>query len=213
MLTLIAMIVTEGVLLGYALSTHSPFRTRGFIAVNMILITLLASKLISLGGHVTNVGIIFYSAVMLAQAKIQKRHGEKSAFETVKMTLFALLVAAPLTYMTSLLPVVAGNEASSYAISLLGNFSMTVVLASFFAFMLGQSSLILAIRKTGNMWVGIFVGQLVDSAVFFPITFGLLGDWKMLVTIATTGFIAKVLITPIMYVCMKSYTYVFDKGL
>ena len=121
------LVAIESALIAYALCSKGPFRLRGLIAVNMILISLLASKLISIGGMVTNAGTVLYAAVVLGQVIIFDRFGKQAAVDTIKMTLYALIAALSLSYVVANLPVIYGNEGESYALLMMSDFSLRVV--------------------------------------------------------------------------------------
>lgn len=196
MIYMMELIVVEALLLWFALRSDGPYRTRGLIAVNMLLIALMASKWFEIFGHVTNVANVFYATVVVAQAYIFSRYGLDSMVRTIPMTLYALVVGVTLAYLTSLTPVVDGNIVEATAISTVAAFSLTVVAASFFAFIIGQAVLAVILgwvhlNKTRYL-LAIVAAQLVDSAVFFSIAFsnsGIVGDAMI------TGFLLKVAVS------------------
>lgn len=196
---IVAMSAIEAILMWYAMLSAGPYRLRGLIAINMMLITLMASKTIVLFSHLTNIANILYASVMLSQYIIYKKFGKEASVATVKITIYALVSCTSLSYTLSLFPIVAGNELSAHAISTIADFSLAVLFASFFAFVFGQTSLIVALESgLGGLWA-IFIAQMVDSAVFFPIAFGLVNGFPIMDAL-WTGFVFKLVVSVIIYV-------------
>lgn len=188
------LIAIEMALMVYATLAEGPYRMRGLIALNMVLISLFAPKLFEYHGFISNVGNVFYAAVMIMQTYIFMQYGHKAAVSTIRMTLFSLVSVLALVYAMSIVPAVAGNEVFSAAVSQVTNFSLETIFASFFAFVIGQSVLVYFLDKT-NPAVAIIVAQFVDTVIFFPIAFSYS---PALLGIMITGFIFKVLLTPIL---------------
>ena len=185
------LIATEMALLAYAAMPTNPYRMRGLIALHMVLISLFAPKLFEYYGFISNIGAIFYAAVMVMQTYIFTQYGHDAAVATIRMTLFALVSTLALVYAMSVVPVVAGNELFSIAVQQVANFSLETILASFFAFIIGQSVLVYALGKT-NPVVALVLAQLADTVVFFPIAFAYS---PILIPIIMTGYFTKILVS------------------
>lgn len=208
MLVLLAAI--ESALMAYALCSSGPFRLRGLIAVNIVLISLLASKLVSIGGFVTNVGSVLYATVVLAQIIIFDRFGKQAAVDTIRMTLYALVAALTLSYVVAHVPTVYGNEDASFALLQISDFSLRVVLASFFAFVLGQAALIISMEKFQSYATSVLLVQIVDSAIFFPVAFGIFKLGEM-TEILMVGLFLKVFISLPIYLLYTAFSYAFGR--
>lgn len=203
---ILLLCVAEVSLLAYALLSPGPFRIRDLIAINMVLISLFASKLLTVFGYTTNVANIFYATVVLSQAVIFHRYGKDAAVRTISMTMHALVASLSLSYIISNFPVVLGNEAPSQAIFLVANQSIHVVFASLFAFMIGQYTLVLSLQylKRLKYPLAIILTQIVDSLVFFPIAFSSM-PVPLMLQVMSTGAIFKVLVTGIMYLPLSFF--------
>lgn len=178
-------------LMVYATFAEGPYRMRGLIALNMVIISLFAPKLFEYHGFISNIGNVFYAAVMIMQTYIFMQYGHKAAVSTIRMTLFALVSSLALVYAMSIVPVVAGNEVFSAAVSQVTNFSLETIFASFFAFVIGQSVLVYFLDKTIPI-VAVLAAQFVDTIIFFPIAFAYS---PMLLSIMVSGYVTKVLVS------------------
>lgn len=198
---LVVFCLVEAALLWYCFLTDGPFRARGLIAVNMVLISFFAAKMMATPIGVTNVSTVLYATVVLAQFLILKRYGRDAAVGTLRMTMFALIAALSLGTVIALIPTVIGNELDAFAVDAIASTSLQVVLASLFAFIIGQSILVLVGEKHG-MFITTTATQLVDSALFFPIAFGALDG---MYEIMAVGFAVKVVATLVVYSFYKSF--------
>lgn len=194
-----ALVAAEVALLTFALSTQMPFRTRWLVAINMILVSVLGSKLLTVAGNTTNIANVYYATVVVAQAFIYRLYGEKAALDTIRMTYFALISAVALMYLTSLFPTVPGNEEAAFAVDIMSFSSFQIVLASFVAFMLGQTVLVHMLRHTNDAALAVFFTQAIDSIVFFPLAFYDL-PVQTIITFMLSGLFFKILVSvPLWY--------------
>lgn len=168
---------------------------------NMAMIVIFAPFMITILGYQTNIGSIFYAAVVAGQIFVLERWGPLSARESMPL-IYLRLVAILFTCMAiQALPVVPGNETFAEAAKLVSRQQSRVVVAAFSAFALSQLALILTYpycRRTCGPLVAAFVGmivcQLIDSPVFYIIAFYGSPDIAntTLLSMILVGFTAKV---------------------
>jgi len=165
------------------------------VLVNMILITLFGSVLITVAGVTMNYGNIWYAAVFAAQALLLIRSGWKSAAYSAAATLASLgVVLGALWVMTS----ASGGETLRHVAVLALQFAA----AGFAAFSIGQATLIIIWRrlKCRPLWMkygtAMTAAQLVDSAIFFPIAFGTSPntDLGAVLELVATGCVLKIVL-------------------
>ena len=192
------IVLAELIFLLYAAVSRAPYYLRRFTVLNMILITLFAPRLIEVGGMVTNVGTIFYSAVMVSQLLIFHLFGKEEVTHTIRMVLWMLLGFVGISGWINMLPVVQGNESYAAAMSAILSFPPAVVFASFFAFVIGQSFVIRCMaseekRKPTIVFYSMcaIMAQIVDSVIFFPLAFGSFMPITEIPSLMLAGIAAK----------------------
>lgn len=165
------------------------------IILNMVLIAFLGGKLFQIAGFESNVGNLFYSPVIAAQALVFYRAGVNGVKENIKYVCFALSTIFTLSYLLSVVAPVAGNLEISNAIKLITDWGWHLVAVSFLAFWVAQQVFILLFRMRPD-WLGYLfaaiVAQLLDSLIFFTVVFGRNEGGKFLQTLSI-GFVVKVL--------------------
>lgn len=212
------IVLIETGMLIYASMANGFYRLRTLIVSNMVLITLFAPKLISMFGYTTNLGVIFYATAMLAQMMIIHMYGREAALYTIRMVLFALLSVVSLMFVSSLLPVVSGNEEFSMAMKGVLQFPPQTLFASFFAFVIAQYAIVSCLEKrcsssiaTILKYLGVAVcAQAIDSSIFFPLAFGTIMDMHDIWEMVYTGFIAKVAIMAVIGPVVVAYLRMMD---
>ena len=176
----------------------SVFALRGrVIAMNMILIALFAPLLMEIGGHVSNIGNVFYAAAVAGQCVILERYGVAAAHRSVTM-IYGTVVALFLLVWTVLrFPVVDGDEYMAAAHLLLAR-SPDVLVASFAAFALGQGVLIRVwetVRPRAPFAVAALLAscacQAVDTPVFFIAAFWRTHAVSWIADAMAVGFLLK----------------------
>lgn len=193
----------------------------GTITMNLILISIFGSNLISVMGMVTNAGNIFYACVFLAthflfQMNTGRDKHETIWFGAVTMLFFIIFSQFILHFNTY----VSGSSASDALRSVFG-LSPRIAAASIIAFMFAQhvnihvyewiDSVAFAhglSRHTGRMlWLKVnganAIAQIVDSSIFFTIAFLDLPA-NLLLPAILSGTIIKILLvafgTPFLYI-------------
>lgn len=167
----------------------------GFVVTKLVYISIFAPVLLSILGVVTNVGTLLYGSVMTAQCIVLYRFGEKVTYRILENSLSVLFVVFLLGVFISSLPILPGNESFMLAAQSLLEFSPLNVIASFFAFFIGQYALIYIFTRLKKVqlllrtFISISLAQIIDSLIFFPIAFsGVPGWWGIM----TSGFILKI---------------------
>ena len=203
------ILLVEAAYIIYAVRGDKQFKLRGVVLINMILIGLFAPKLFSLDGVVSNVANLFYASIFCAQTIVQRNFGAKEANANVGTALAVMSLVFVLTYLLGHVPMVDPQRPISAAIVTLTTYQVPVIVASYIAFAVSQSVLILMLR-TIDGWRGIIlatlVGQTVDSAIFFPIAFSDL-PMETILIVGLTGFATKVVcavaLAPVYYLANR----------
>ena len=172
------------------------------VALNLILVSALGSKVVNMFGFVTNAGNVFYASVFVAVQMLVERYGRLEGRRAIWVGLTANVFFMIMTWLTSQLsgPVTPAGGAIDTLYSLVPRLAV----ASLAAFVISQN-LNIAIydhfhRKTGQakLWLrsgaATFVGQLVDSVIFFSVAFlGILPN-DVLMEAMVTGFLYKLVL-------------------
>lgn len=188
-------------------------RLIGVISVALILITTVGGKGITVFGHETNAGNIFYAAAFLATYFLIERYGRQ---ESARVIWWGALAAAAYLALAELSVALAGSGATApFDAALAGVFARAprVALASLSAYLAAQSANIYfyAYLKRrfggGYLWgraiAANALAQALDSVVFFSIAFVGVVPPPAIFDSIMTGFLIKVvfiaLFAPLLY--------------
>lgn len=211
MIPFLILLIAEMIILGNATYSGEPYKARSFVIINLIFISLFASLIINVHGLITNIGVVFYSAVVAAQAYLLLRYEKSIALKTVEISLFALFTVVTVSSTIHFFPILPGNELMGGAIILLTSHSFQIIFASFFAFIIGQLTLIESYarlpleNKVTRIITAMILAQIVDSLIFFPIAFY---DTVNLSQVIFSGIILKAILalvfTPVILLNLKN---------
>jgi len=182
------------------------------IAVNLILVAIFGSKLISVFGLVTNAGNIFYACVFLSTHILIERHGKRTGFRSIWFGVFFMVFFALMSQLTTKFSGLSLSSEANVAIVTLFSSSLRVAFASVLAYTFAQYvnvsiyECLKTYTKDKYLWLrsngANIVAQLVDSLLFFSIAFFDLPGTILLQTILV-GWLFKTLIvfigTPLLY--------------
>jgi queuosine precursor transporter len=174
----------------------------GMLVANIILVSALGAKIISLFGFVTNVGNVFYACAFFAGITIAEHYGRKEAFKSVWVGFLSLVLFVVMGEFTARYGLSAGLSNTDQAIRTLFLAVPRVALGSMAAYLIAQNINIYVFgavkKKTGTRLIslrtiaGSLAGQFVDSIVFFSIAFAATLPFKLLIQAMLTGFVVKV---------------------
>ena len=188
-------------------------RLLGLIAVALILIATTGGKLITVFGHTTNAGNIFYAAIFLATYFLIERYGRKEGVRAIWWGAIALLSFLALAELS--VAFVGSGETALFDAALFDVFARAprVAFASLIAYAAAQSLNVylygyLKRRLAGRyLWLRAnaanALAQVLDSTVFFSVAFvGVVAPPNVL-DIILTGYLIKVvfvmLASPLLY--------------
>jgi hypothetical protein len=190
----------------------------GSIGINLILISVFGSKMISVFGYLTNAGNVFYVGTFIAIYLLIERKGVKAAYKAIWINFALLLFFAVMSHVTISITGTLYSKQVDNALKMVLDNSLRITLASLFAYLIGQHvnlRIYAALReqtRRKKMWLRInaanIAGQFLDSAVFFTIAFaGVVSD-KDLLTMMIAGFLIKAVVgmiaTPFLYSSRKT---------
>ena len=174
----------------------------GLLVANIILVSALGSKIISLFGFVTNVGNVFYACAFFAGIMIAEHYGKKEAYKSVWIGFLSLVLFVVMGEFTARYGLSSGLSSTDQAIKTLFMAVPRIALGSMTAYLIAQNINIYVFsavkKKTGMRLIGLrtiagsLAGQLVDSIVFFSIAFATTLPFKLLIQAMLTGFVVKV---------------------
>lgn len=180
---LLWIILLELVVLAFIAYYKKQWLLQMYIVANMLWIGVFWQKYISTMWINMNVWALIYPFVVFTQYVLLKINGEGSVIQSTKTLFITYVYFILLWYTISLLPIVSGNEAISHAITTLLWWSIRVVIASFVAFVIAQTVLIISYKRYGY-FISTILMQLVDSFFFFWLAFGwvtiFMFDWFLL---------------------------------
>lgn len=184
----------------------------GTIVVNLILIGIFGTKLITVFGLTTNAGNVFYACVFLATHFLLERHGKQVGLKTIWYGVSFIFFFAVMSQFATRFVGISVTDTANNAILTLFSFSLRITFASVLAYVFAQYVNIsiyewLKGRTQGKfLWLrsngANIVGQLVDSLLFFTIAFFDLPG-PLLVQTILVGWLVKTLVvsmgTPFLY--------------
>ena len=180
---------------------------------SLAIASVLASKILMIGGLVFPAGVLAYSVTFLITDVISEVWGKKRAKQVVFSGFIALLFVLLLIKLSMMLPAASFWENDKAYTTLLGS-TMRIIIASFIAYLVSQFHDVWAFhfwrRKTKgkHLWLrnnaSTLVSQLLDTVIFISIAF--YGTMPILGLIKGQ-YLVKVLIavldTPIVYAIVK----------
>lgn len=195
-------LVTTTVFIELALLTfaNKNFGARGLqimTIINLVLISLFGSKLLTIFGMTSNIGNIFYSMVVVSQALILYLYGKHIALQSIWVAYLGVIATVILVFFLRLFPVVPGNEAAAELVNGITKLQLPILGASFLAFWSTQRLFIyLADKWQGkSLWVsyGIsaVIAQIFNSLLFFPLAFYNILTIPQIIEVTIVGILIK----------------------
>lgn len=199
-----------------------PLRYYDFVMAAFVAILLLsnligAAKLSSLGGVTFGAGILFFPLGYVIGDVLTEVYGYARARRCVWAGFAAMLFMAVMSWVVVALPPAEGWAGQASYEAVFGS-TWRIVFASLIAFWAGElvNSFVLARMKLltqgRHLWMrtigSTFVGQGVDSLLFYPLAF--YGNWTdtQVLTVMVTNWAMKVgweaLLTPVTYVVVNA---------
>jgi queuosine precursor transporter len=183
-----------------------------FVAILLLSNVIGAAKVATLGGWDFGAGILFFPLGYVIGDVLTEVYGYARARRCIWVGFSALLFMAFMSWVVVSLPPAPGWEGQSAYESVFGQVPR-IVLASIIAFWAGEfvNSFVLAKMKVWtqgkHLWsrtIGsTFVGQGVDSLIFYPLAFWGIWDSSQVVTVMITNWALKVgweiVLTPVTY--------------
>jgi len=173
------------------------------VVVFLILIAVLGVKLVDFFGYTTNVGNVFYAAVFLSTYFLLERYGKRAGLRAIWIgaiivAFFAVIVQAGVL----LEPAETSQSVHAALVEVFGT-SIRTTIASIVAFVVSQSFNIHVYMRLKQrfhdkyLWVRANItnalAQILDSSIFFFITFWSIVPPHNLNEIIIVGVIIKVL--------------------
>jgi uncharacterized PurR-regulated membrane protein YhhQ (DUF165 family) len=183
----------------YGTLQSTAVRLRLLMIVNMMLITIFAPLMVTIGGVSVNSTAILYASVMVAQIIILERFGIEEANQTIYHVLYAIVLAIVTIIIVALIP--AHTPIWDDTFEFLAKYPQRAV-AAVMAFWLAQSIAVAMYQSTCVMLWSVFarmvavmsVAQVIDSVVFYPtVLLGRVSVERML-EVAVVGFSIKMVI-------------------
>jgi uncharacterized integral membrane protein (TIGR00697 family) len=174
----------------------------GTIAVNLILISLLGAKVISLFGFITNIGNPFFACVFFATQLFFECYGKERAYRLLWFGVGLVSFFMLMSHLATLYAGVSQSAAISQLATALFAFTPRIMIASLLAFSVSQYvhiTLYKNLREHSEMketlWMrsmtAVGVGQLVDSVLFFSLAFVGRIPFPLLIPTILAGWILK----------------------
>jgi queuosine precursor transporter len=201
-----------------------------FVAILLLSNVIGAAKLATVEGFTFGAGILFFPISYIIGDVLTEVYGYARARRCIWVGFGALVFMAFMSWVVVRLPPAASWTGQEAYESVFGQVPR-IVLASIIAFWAGEfvNSFVLArmkiLTRGKHLWsrtIGsTFVGQAVDSAIFYPIAF--LGTWETrdVILVMVTNWALKVLwevvLTPVTYLVVNTLKHhegvdVFDEG-
>lgn len=185
-----------------------------WIAIATIICNIQTIKLIEIFGLETNLGTILYGSTFLATDIINEKYGEKSAKKTICLG-FIVMVFMTILMTLALVYVPSKSDFSNESLTLIFTFNIRITIASICGFAISQFTDTILYNKFKTkfnaLWIrnnfSTIISQLLDTIVFVIITYLFTVPLSVIISIAFTMYILKVLVaildTPFMYLSRK----------
>ncbi len=189
------------------------------IVVNLIAISVFGAEVVSIFGQVTNVGNIFYAGVFFAGQLLVEHYGKEEGKKTIWLGFSCVLFLIVVEQIIVRYIPVAQSALISQAIKSLFVFVPRIALASLLAYLCSQSINIYLYSYLNKFWqkkmwlksiTANFIGQFIDSIIFFSIAFvGVLSPAILRETTVVgfaTKFIVGLIAVPLLYLSYRFKT-------
>lgn len=199
-LLVLSLMTLEAIWIFVAAATPGPYRLRGTVVINLLLVAIFAPKLMNVFGHTTNITSVAYASAFAAQMILIMNYGREKAYRTIEMVVFSLTMLFTLSYLIRIFPITENGIQFALAVDVLVRNMTHVVIASVTSFIIAIVAMIetytklLATRgKTVAFVTSLIAGQLVDSSLFFAVAFH---EWSTAEQLEFIwfGFVLKVMI-------------------
>lgn len=168
---LLWIILLELITLAFIAYYKKQWLLQMYVVANMLWIGVFWQKYMSIMWLDMNVWTLIYPFVVFTQYVLLKISGDGPVVQSTKTLFITYVYFILLWYTISLLPIISGNEAISHAITTLLWWSIRIMIASFLAFAIAQTVLIVSYKRYGYI-ISTILMQLVDSFFFFWLAFG-----------------------------------------
>lgn len=183
------------------------------IAINLILVSTFAAKLIIIFGLVTNAANTFYAAIFLATDMLTEHYGKREGYRSVWIGFLCLVTFVILGQLVLLFSHVESTQIVSEAMDTLFGAVPRIAIASLVAYVIAQNFDVWFYHylhgRTGNkmLWLrnnlSTITSQLLDSIIFFSLAFYGKVPINQLIEIILTGYLVKLIVasvdTPFIY--------------
>ncbi len=173
----------------------------GLLVTNIILVSALGSKIISVFGHITNAGNVFYGCAFFAGVMLAEHYGAKKAYKSVLIGFLSLVLFVLMGEFTVRSGLGTNPSSIDLAMNTLFKAVPRIALASMTAYLISQNLNIFIFsvikKRTGAKFVALrtitssVIGQSVDSLVFFSLAFAATLPAHLLIQAMLTGFVVK----------------------
>jgi queuosine precursor transporter len=206
------------------------FVMAAFVAILLLSNLIGAAKLADVGGYIFGAGILFFPLGYVIGDVLTEVYGYARARRVIWVGFVALLFMAFMSWVVVALPPAQGWEGQAAYESVFGQV-WRIVFASITAFWAGEfvNSYVMARMKiwTGGKYLwsrtigSTFVGQGVDSLIFYPLAFWGVWSNSQVITVMLTNWGLKVawevVLTPVTYAVVnglkrKEGVDIFDEG-
>lgn len=206
------------------------FVMAAFVAILLLSNLIGAAKLADVGGYIFGAGILFFPLGYVIGDVLTEVYGYARARRVIWAGFVGLIFMAFMSWVVVELPPAAGWEGQAAYESVFGQV-WRIVFASITAFWAGEfvNSYVMARMKIWtagrHLWTrtigSTFVGQGVDSLIFYPLAFWGVWSNSQVITVMITNWALKVawevVLTPVTYTVVgwlkrKEGVDIFDEG-
>lgn len=193
-----------------------------FVPISIIIANIQVNKLVVLFGMETTLGNIAYSSIFLISDLLTENYGKKEAKKIIGIGFLTLIFTTIVMYIAILINPSTNDIANIHISSIFTPF-LRFTVASLTAYVISSFTdisiyqIIKKLRPSFSfIWLrnnfSTLISQIVDNLVFTTIAFIGVYDFKLILTIAVSTYILKVLTsvfdTPFVYIG----TYLKNKG-
>lgn len=183
------------------------------IIVLLILVSAVGGKIVAFFGHSTNTGNIFYASVYLATYFLIERFGKKEGIRSIWVGALCVLIFSSLVQFTVALNGSPSTQSVNLAYAVAFSPVIRIAFASVLAYVISQNFNVyfyIFIKEklhSRKLWlranISNTLSQIIDSIIFFLVTFLGVVPLNSLWEVIITGFVIKVVFmaaaSPLLY--------------
>lgn len=185
---------------------HSFGASVAWASMQLILANLCIRKTIELFGATATGGEVFIVSSMCTFSLIQDFYGVAAARKTIIYCFFSQVLFALLGYIHGIYIPASGSEEISTALSFVIALAPRLLVASLIAYFVSERIHLFLLQHTGNRFVALFCGQLVDTSImtFLGLWGTIANPYELILVCMAIKTLMLIAVTPLLVLMRRS---------